>query len=96
MCANADNNDNKIRTHHPFHRRTCCQVAAFIHAAADEVINHALDYVLSKDRDFQAYNFAPRMGAAWQVTPKTVVRGGFGLFYDLGDGNVGDASSSCR
>jgi hypothetical protein len=39
-------------------------------------------------------NFAPRFGAAWQVTPKTVVRGGFGLFYDLGYGNVGDASSS--
>jgi hypothetical protein len=36
-------------------------------------------------------NFAPRIGAAWQVTPKTVVRGGFGLFYDLGYGNVGDA-----
>jgi outer membrane receptor protein involved in Fe transport len=25
-------------------------------------------------------NFAPRLGAAYQVTPKTVVRGGFGLF----------------
>jgi hypothetical protein len=37
-------------------------------------------------------NFAPRIGAAWQVTPKTVVRGGFGLFYDLGYGNVGDAA----
>lgn len=39
-------------------------------------------------------NFAPRFGAAWQVTPKTVVRGGFGLFYDLGYGNIGDASAS--
>jgi hypothetical protein len=35
-------------------------------------------------------NFAPRIGAAWQLTPETVVRGGFGLFYDLGYGNVGD------
>lgn len=34
-------------------------------------------------------NFAPRIGAAYQITPKTVVRGGFGLFYDLGYGNVG-------
>jgi hypothetical protein len=42
----------------------------------------------------QFSNFAPRIGAAWQVTPKTVVRGGFGLFYDLGYGNIGDASSS--
>jgi len=30
--------------------------------------------------------FAPRLGAAFQVTPKTVLRGGFGLFYDLGYG----------
>jgi hypothetical protein len=29
-------------------------------------------------------NFAPRIGAAFQITPKTVVRGGFGLFYDTG------------
>jgi hypothetical protein len=35
-------------------------------------------------------NFAPRIGAAYQVTPKTVVRGSFGVFYDLGYGNVGD------
>jgi hypothetical protein len=27
-------------------------------------------------------NFAPRLGAAWAVTPKTVVRGHFGKFYD--------------
>jgi hypothetical protein len=39
-------------------------------------------------------NFAPRIGAAWQVTPQTVVRGGFGLFYDLGYGNIGDAAGS--
>jgi hypothetical protein len=26
-------------------------------------------------------NFAPRLGFAYQVTPKTVLRGGFGLFY---------------
>lgn len=39
-------------------------------------------------------NFAPRIGAAYQVTPKTVVRGGFGLFRDLGYGNVGDTSGS--
>jgi hypothetical protein len=35
--------------------------------------------------------FAPRVGAAYQLTPKTVVRGGFGLFHDLGYGNVGYA-----
>src|SRR5271170_5934745 len=37
-------------------------------------------------------NFAPRIGAAFQVTPKTVVRGGFGVFYDLGYGNDGYAA----
>jgi len=37
-------------------------------------------------------NFAPRVGVAFQVTPKTVVRGGFGVFYDLGYGNVGFAA----
>ncbi|HEV8485832.1 MAG TPA: TonB-dependent receptor, partial [Blastocatellia bacterium] len=27
-------------------------------------------------------NVSPRLGAAWAVTPKTIVRGHFGLFYD--------------
>ena len=31
-------------------------------------------------------NFAPRLGAVYQVTPQTIVRGAFGLFYDLGFG----------
>jgi hypothetical protein len=39
-------------------------------------------------------NFAPRIGVAYQITPKTVVRGGFGLYYDLGYGNYGDISAS--
>jgi hypothetical protein len=36
-------------------------------------------------------NFAPRIGAAYQFTPKTVLRGGLGLFYDLGYGSAGAA-----
>jgi hypothetical protein len=39
-------------------------------------------------------NLAPRIGAAYQITPKTVVRGGFGRFYDLGYGNIGGASEN--
>lgn len=27
-------------------------------------------------------NFSPRIGAAWSVTPKTVIRGSWGIFYD--------------
>ncbi|HUL36029.1 MAG TPA: TonB-dependent receptor [Candidatus Eisenbacteria bacterium] len=30
----------------------------------------------------QGNNFAPRVGFAYQVTPKLVVRGGFGMFYN--------------
>jgi len=30
----------------------------------------------------KATNFSPRIGFAWSVTPKTVVRGSFGIFYD--------------
>ena len=28
-------------------------------------------------------NFAPRIGFAWTFTPKTVLRGGYGIFYEL-------------
>jgi hypothetical protein len=37
-------------------------------------------------------NFAPRIGAAYQIKPKTVVRAAFGVFYDLGYGGFGAAS----
>lgn len=38
-------------------------------------------------------NFAPRIGFAWNVTPKTVVRGGGGIFYAAMTG-VGGASGA--
>ena len=31
-------------------------------------------------------NFAPRAGFAWSINPRTVVRGGYGLYYDAGAG----------
>ena len=35
------------------------------------------------DSEFEAKdNFAPRIGVSWSVTPKTVVRGNFGIYYD--------------
>jgi hypothetical protein len=42
------------------------QYAAFIHASADEVIDQALAYVFSKDRDFQEYLRTPE---AQRITP---------------------------
>ena len=43
-------------------------------------------------------NFAPRFGASWQATHKigweTVVRGGVGVFYDLGGGSAAGAAFS--
>lgn len=35
------------------------------------------------DSEFDAkHNFSPRVGVAWSVTPKTVIRGNVGIFYD--------------
>jgi len=43
-------------------------------------------------------NFAPRFGAAYQVSrqpgKESVVRGGFGVFYDLGAGTIGESTLS--
>ena len=34
-------------------------------------------------------NFAPRAGFAWSPDPKSVVRGGFGIYYSRIDGHIG-------
>jgi hypothetical protein len=47
------------------------QYAAFIHASADDVIDKALDYVFSKDRDFQEFLKTPQ---ASQVSSTLRVR----------------------
>jgi hypothetical protein len=43
-------------------------------------------------------NFAPRLGAAYQLSQKpgreTVLRGGVGIFYDLGSGSIANAATS--
>ncbi len=43
-------------------------------------------------------NFAPRFGASWQATTKegweTVMRGGVGIFYDLGGGSAAGSAFS--
>ena len=47
------------------------QYAAFIHASADDVVDKALAYVFSKDRDFQDFLRTPE---AQQITPTLRVR----------------------
>ena len=47
------------------------QYAAFIHASADDVVEKALNYVFSKDRDFQEFLKTPQ---ATQMTPSLRIR----------------------
>lgn len=47
------------------------QYAAFIHASADDVVDKALAYVFSKDRDFQDFLRTPE---AQRITPTLRVR----------------------
>ena len=47
------------------------QYAAFIHATADEVVEQALAYVFSKDRDFQEFLRTPE---AQHIVPTLRVR----------------------
>lgn len=44
-------------------------------------VNLGLRY--DRDSEFEAKkNFSPRLGVAWSVTPKTVIRSNIGIFYD--------------
>jgi hypothetical protein len=47
------------------------QYAAFIHASADDVVDKALSYVFSKDRDFQEFLKTPQ---AQRVKPTLRIR----------------------
>jgi hypothetical protein len=49
------------------------QYAAFIHASADDVVEQALTYVFSKDRDFQEFL---KGSQAAHVTPTLRIRKG--------------------
>ena len=49
------------------------QYAAFVHASADDVVDKALNYVFSKDRDFQDFLKTPQ---ARQVASTLRVRKG--------------------
>lgn len=41
-------------------------------------------------------NFAPRVGLAYQLSPKTVVRAGYGIFYDTFGSNYVQSQQSAR
>ena len=47
------------------------QYAAFIHASADDVVDKALNYVFSKDSDFQEFLKSPQ---AQNITPTLRIR----------------------
>jgi hypothetical protein len=47
------------------------QYASFIHASADDVVEQALAYVFSKDRDFQEFLRTPE---AQRITPTLRIR----------------------
>lgn len=51
------------------------QYASFIRASADEVVEQAVAYVFSKDRDFQEFLKSPE---AQRITPTLRVRRGSG------------------
>ena len=42
------------------------------------------NYLFDKDLN----NWAPRLGIAWRPTPKTVIRTGYGIFFDIGLSNL--------
>jgi carboxypeptidase family protein/TonB-dependent receptor-like protein len=47
----------------------------------DLVVNFGVRF--EDDSEFKGQeNFSPRLGVAWSITPKTVLRSHFGLFYD--------------
>jgi hypothetical protein len=71
------------------------QYAAFIHASADDVVDKALNYVFSKDRDFQDFLKTPQ---AKQVVSTLRVRKGpsNGASEELAKkGIAGVESTSC-
>ncbi len=62
--------------------------------SANNFVNPAIAPRDTKFYETTYNNFAPRIGAAYQIFDGTVVRGGFGVFYDLGYSFSGTAFST--
>ncbi|MGH9470966.1 MAG: TonB-dependent receptor domain-containing protein, partial [Terriglobia bacterium] len=66
--------------------------ASFINAAMKDGIAFQGSYLFGLVKA-QLTNFAPRFGLAYQITPKLVLRGGYGIFYggfeDVGGDDLG-------
>ncbi len=45
-------------------------------------LNQNAPLAISRNLPNDPKDFAPRLGFSWEFTPKTVVRGGYGIFYD--------------
>ena len=56
------------------------------HPGALEFLNAGAPYPTQQSADTR--NFAPRLGFAWSVDSKTVIRGGGGIFYFPGNGAI--------
>ena len=65
-----------------------------IQESANSLANLSLSPTRQRFYETTYNNFAPRVGAAYQIFDKTIVRGGFGVFYDLGYGFTGSAFST--
>ena len=83
---------------------TTALVAAFaqdrwiVHPAVTLNLGVRYDGYSTTGLDLQKVNVAPRVGVAWDPlrNGKTVVRGGFGVFYNSILGNIGDISGQER
>ena len=69
----------------------CCAVYQPSSAGGDLALPGIAPGVTTQYLSSDKNNFAPRLSFAYQVNPKTVVRSGFGVFYDTGPSQISGA-----
>lgn len=82
MAIRADRNANPECAQHCFSRLSApfSQISHDPTIPYNQVIKTGLNNAFA---GIEPFVFSPRLGAAYQLTPSTVVRGGFGMFTDL-------------